>query len=89
LTFINRITIILNLKEGKMAWRVFCFLLLLSLCQHCLAQEFYVDAKNGHDDHPGSANQPFKTIAKAVQTANELTGAGTITLKLMPTAFTR
>lgn len=54
------------------------------LIQFICAQEFYVDAQKGNDSNKGVLNEPFQTIDKAVQVANELTGQGSISIKLMP-----
>ena len=47
-------------------------------------QEFYVDPVNGNDASPGSAQQPFKTLQKAVHDANAQTGTGELIIKLFP-----
>jgi hypothetical protein len=47
------------------------------------AQEIYVDAENGNDAYEGTLQKPFRTIAKGVEVANELTGQGSITIKIM------
>ncbi|WP_416445743.1 right-handed parallel beta-helix repeat-containing protein [Leeuwenhoekiella sp. A16] len=48
------------------------------------AQELYVSPELGNDDYSGSKESPFKSIEKAVLTANEMTGAGNIIIKLHP-----
>jgi len=48
------------------------------------AQEIYVDINNGNDNNTGILNEPLKTLEKAVKVANELTGTGTISIKLLP-----
>ncbi len=63
------------------------FLLLtigLFLSQINNAQEFYVDSKNGNDMNTGNVTTPLKTIQKAIEITNELTGQGDITIKVMP-----
>ncbi|NQU51526.1 MAG: right-handed parallel beta-helix repeat-containing protein [Bacteroidetes bacterium] len=48
------------------------------------AQVFYVDLKKGDDMNTGNKGEPFKSIQKAVEKANKLTGTGSITIKLRP-----
>ena len=40
--------------------------------------EFYVSDSNGHDDNPGSILQPFKTVQKAITTAEAGSSAANI-----------
>lgn len=62
------------------------FLLIISLFlgQANFAQVFYVDSQNGNDMNTGDVKMPFKTIQKAIDIANKLTGQGGITIKMMP-----
>ena len=48
------------------------------------AQVFYVASKKGNDINIGNKGKPFKSIQKAVEKANKLTGTGSITIKLKP-----
>lgn len=48
------------------------------------AQEFYVNPTLGSDTNNGSLKLPLKTIAEASRLANQLTGTGSITIKLLP-----
>ena len=56
----------------------------LFLIQINYAQVLFVNPSAGNDDDSGSINKPFETLSKAVQTANELTGKGSINIKLFP-----
>ncbi len=60
------------------------FLLTISLFlgQHIFAQVFYVDSQNGNDMNKGDAGMPFKTIQKAIEVTNKLTGQGGITIRI-------
>lgn len=51
-------------------------------------QDYYVDARNGLDINNGSMDLPFQTISKAVRIANELTGTGTIRIRILPGLYT-
>ncbi|HTI71790.1 MAG TPA: right-handed parallel beta-helix repeat-containing protein [Candidatus Limnocylindria bacterium] len=48
------------------------------------AEELYIDPLKGHDDGPGTLQEPYATLARAVNVANALTGNGPVTLKLFP-----
>ena len=48
------------------------------------AQVFYVDSQIGDDLNAGNVDKPLKSIQKAVTVANQLTGNGDITIKIMP-----
>ena len=48
------------------------------------AQIFYVDSQNGDNMNTGKADSPLKTIQKAMEVVNTLTGSGDITIKIMP-----
>ncbi len=68
-----------------MKFRLFLFLIIfLFIGQANNAQVFYVDSKNGSDVNTGDLRTPFKTIQKAIDIANKLTGKGAITIKIMP-----
>lgn len=47
-------------------------------------QEIYVDPVNGDDNYLGDRDRPFRTLPKAVEVANSLTGVGNIQIKLFP-----
>lgn len=59
----------------------------LLLTQINYAQVFYVDSQNGSDMNSGAINMPFKTIQKAIEVSNKLTGKGDITIKVMPGVY--
>ena len=68
-----------------MRMAIFIYLIILiSFCQHVIAQDFFVNPSSGSDGNIGTMDKPFKTLTKAVQTANELTGKGSISIKLFP-----
>jgi hypothetical protein len=68
-----------------MKTKLFLLLIIsLFLCQANFAQVFYVDSQNGNDMNTGDVRLPFKTIQKAIDIANKLTGQGGITIKMMP-----
>ena len=48
------------------------------------AQVIYVDVQNGNDAYEGTLQKPFRTIAKGVEAANEITVEGAITIKIFP-----
>jgi hypothetical protein len=62
------------------------FLLIISLflSQTNFAQVFYVDSQSGNDRNTGDVGMPFKTIQKAIDSANRVTGQGGITIIMMP-----
>jgi len=62
----------------------FNLILCLFLYQNLNAQDFYVNPLSGNNENKGTINEPFKTLEKAVQRANELTGNGAINIKLFP-----
>lgn len=45
------------------------------------ATTFYVDSTKGSDSNPGTLQQPFKTIQKAVMIARSVEGPATILLR--------
>ena len=45
------------------------------------AATFYVDPQNGSDSATGSADHPFKTVARAVNATRGVAGAGAVVLK--------
>lgn len=59
-------------------------ILFILFCQKIIAQDFYINSSTGNDENNGTIEKPFKTISKAVHTANELTGKGSINIKLSP-----
>ena len=63
---------------------IITFCTLFFLFTSVKAQVLYVDSQNGNDANNGDINMPFKTIHKAVDVANSLTGQGNITLKILP-----
>ena len=63
---------------------IITFCTLLFVFSSVNAQVLYVDSQNGNDGNNGDINMPFKTIHKAVAVANNLTGQGNITLKILP-----
>jgi len=63
---------------------VFCWTILLFSFASLHAQTYYVDAINGHDSNTGGDETPFQSLAKAIKTANALSGPGTITIKINP-----
>lgn len=52
------------------------------------AQTYFVDASSGNDANNGSSEQPFQSLEKAVAVANNLTGTGSIAIKLSPGLYT-
>jgi hypothetical protein len=66
----------------KTSITMFCASLFLSISLN--AQVYYVDSKNGNNINLGNKDMPFKSIEKAVKVANNLTGKGAITIKMMP-----
>jgi hypothetical protein len=63
--------------------KLFALLIFSTLLnQFVKSQEFYIDSQKGDDNSSGLFHEPFRSLSKAVQTANELTGKGSITLKL-------
>ena len=63
------------------------FLLLnlsMFLYQTNYAQVLFVNPSAGNDDNNGTINKPFKSLEKAVKTANGLTGKGSVNIKLYP-----
>ncbi|WOK07552.1 right-handed parallel beta-helix repeat-containing protein [Imperialibacter roseus] len=59
-------------------------LFLLFKASTALAQTIYVNPDSGSDMADGSESTPYATLEKAVAIANELTGSGSITIKLFP-----
>ncbi len=59
-------------------------ILFILFCQKIIAQDFYINSSTGNDENNGTIEKPFKTISKAIHTANELTGKGSINIKLSP-----
>lgn len=64
------------------------FLILLTISvfisQFSSAQEIFVDTRNGNDINTGTADNPFKTIEKAIVFSDELKDSDQITIKLLP-----
>ena len=50
-------------------------------------QVYFVDKKNGRDTNDGSASHPLKSLNKALELANQLTGQGSVTVKVMPGTY--
>jgi hypothetical protein len=72
-------------NQLKMKTNPFLLLIIsLFLSQGNFAQVFYVDFQNGNDMNIGNVSMPFKTIQKAIEVTNKLTGQGGITIKMMP-----
>ena len=51
------------------------------------SQTYFVHAGEGNDSNPGTAEMPFRSIGHAVALANGQTGAGPLTVKLLPGTF--
>ena len=67
---------------------IFIYLIIfINICQSINAQDFYVNPLMGNDDNKGTIENPYKTIEKAVQKANEITGLGSINIKLFPGVY--
>ena len=47
-------------------------------------QVYFVDPQSGLDSNVGTEDNPFKTLSKSVEVANQQTGKGTIKIKLLP-----
>lgn len=62
-------------------------ILFISLCQNVNAQDFYVNPLIGNDVNKGTIENPYKTIEKAIQKANETTGSGSINIRLFPGVY--
>lgn len=62
-------------------------LILIIAGQNGFAQELYVDPLKGNDQNRGTRDAPFETLEKAVDIANELTGTGSITIRLFPGVY--
>lgn len=60
---------------------------LLLFMGSAISQEYFVHPHEGLDTNPGTMESPFKSIEKAVFTANLLTGSGDITIHLMPGTY--
>jgi parallel beta-helix repeat protein len=68
-----------------MKTRLFLLLIIsLILGQTNYAQVFYIDSEKGNDMNAGDVKMPFKTIQKAIEVTNKLTGNGNITIKMEP-----
>jgi hypothetical protein len=63
---------------------IFTFCTSICLLTSINAQTFYVNSQTGEDLNIGNTNNPLKTIQKAMEIANQLTGNGDITIKIMP-----
>ena len=63
---------------------ILLLIIFLSLVHANDAQILFVNPSAVGNDNNGTINKPFKSLAEAVQTANELTGKGSITIKLYP-----
>jgi Right handed beta helix region len=59
-------------------------LLLAVATTRSVGDEIHVDPTKGSDENNGTAQAPLATLAQAVRSANELRGAGPITIKLFP-----
>lgn len=66
---------------------IITLLLSLFILANGACQEYFVDAVKGKDENEGSINSPLKSIPKAFELANGLTGTGNITIKIMPGTY--
>ncbi len=63
---------------------IFIFCVSICLLMSVNAQIFYVNSQTGKDMNTGNVDYPLRTIQKAIELANQLTGTGDITIKIMP-----
>ena len=52
------------------------------LCPMLYSETLYVDCTKGRDDHPGTEEQPLKTIGQAVTLANDSNEPGPTTIRI-------
>lgn len=67
---------------------IILLIIIINISRNLSAQDFFVNPLIGSDDNHGTIDRPYKTIEKAVQIANEITGVGSITIKLTPGIYT-
>lgn len=60
------------------------YLILLLASQVAFGQEIFVDPVKGSDSYTGEKKTPYKTLQRAVDEANSLTGSGNIKIRLFP-----
>ena len=73
------------MKRRHRLWRkITCLLTVVLFVAVGRAETLHVDARTGHDDNPGTANQPLATLARAALLVNQCTEAGPATILVAP-----